>query len=240
MTLSATVASPPRSGSRIALTIVGAVAAVLAVVALAGGGALVVVHQTQRDGGGFYASDAKTLTTPTHALVSDNLDFGTDTPEWLFRKGRLGTIRVSATGTAAKPIFVGVARESQLDAYLRGVAHDEITDFEFRPFSVTTARRPGAATPAAPTTESFWAATASGTGRQTATWNVREGSWGVVVMNADGASGVVTNVSLAAKAGFLLWIGIGLLAAGAIVGVAAGALIYLGARTGRASAGATS
>ena len=69
---------------------------------------------------------------------------------------------------------------------------------------------------------------------------MREGSWGVVVMNADGASGVVTNVSLAAKAGFLLWIGVGLLAAGAIVGVAAGALIYLGARTGRASAGATS
>jgi hypothetical protein len=240
MTVSAIDASPPRSGSRIALTIVGAVAALLAVLALVGGGALVAVNQTQRDGDGFYASDAKTLTTPTNALVSDNLDFGTDTPDWLFRKGGLGTIRVTATGTAGKPIFVGVARESQVDAYLRGVAHDEITDFEFRPFSVTSARRPGTATPAAPTTESFWAATASGTGRQTATWTVREGSWGVVVMNADGTPGVETDVSVGAKAGFLLWLGIGLLTAGVILGIGAGALIFLGTRTTDASPGVTS
>jgi hypothetical protein len=239
MTLSATVANPPHSGSR-TLTVAGAIAALLAVIALVGGGALVAVHQTQRDGDGFYGSEAKTLTTPTNAFVSDKLDFGTDTPDWLFRKGRLGTIRVSATATAGKPIFVGVARESQLDAYLRGVAHDEITDFAFRPFSVTSARRPGTVTPAAPTTESFWAATASGTGRQTATWAVREGSWSVVVMNADGAPGIVTDVSVGAKAGFVLWLGIGLLVAGAIVGVAAGSLIYLGARTARASAGGTS
>ena len=240
MTVSATAVGPPRNGSRIALTVVGAVVAVLAVVVLVGGGALVAVNQTQRDTDGFYASDAKTLTTPTNALVSDNLDFGTDTPDWLFRQGRLGTVRVTATGTPGKPIFVGVARESQVDAYLRGVAHDEITDFEFRPFSVTSTRRPGTATPAAPTTESFWAATATGTGRQTATWTVREGSWGVVVMNADGRPGVETDVSLGAKAGFLLWLGIGLLAAGAVLGAAAGALIYLGSRTDSGSAGATS
>jgi hypothetical protein len=234
---SATDASPPRGGSRIAFTVVGSIVAVLAVVALAAGGAVVVVHQTQRDGDGFYASDAKTLTTPTHALVSDELDVGTDTPDWLFRKGRLGTVRVTATGTAAKPIFVGVARTSQLDAYLRGVARDEITDFELRPFSVTSTHRPGTATPSAPTSQSFWAASAAGTGRQTATWTVREGSWGVVVMNADGAAGVVTDVSVGAKAGVLLWLGIGLLVAGAIAGAGAGALIVLGVRTGPASPG---
>ena len=49
MTLSATDASPPRNGSRIALTIVGAVAALVAVLALVGRGALVAVNQTQRD-----------------------------------------------------------------------------------------------------------------------------------------------------------------------------------------------
>ena len=236
----ASEASPPRSGSRIAFTVVGSVVAVLAVVALAAGGALLVVHQTQRDSDGFYASDAKTLTTPTYALVSDKLDIGTDTPEWLFRKGGLGTVRVTATGAGGKPIFVGIARTSQLDAYLRGVAHDEITDFEIRPFSVTSARRPGGATPPAPTSQNFWAAAADGTGRQTATWTVREGSWGVVVMNADGASGVVTDVSVGAKAGFLLWLGIGLLIAGALVGIAGGALIFVGARTADASPGSPS
>jgi hypothetical protein len=233
----AIAAGPPRSGSRIALTVAGSVVAVLAAVTLACGGALVVVQQTQRDGNGFYTSEARTLTTPTHALVSDELDFGTDTPDWLFRKGRLGAVRVTATGTARKPIFVGVARTSQLDAYLRGVARDEIADFEVRPFSVNSTRRPGAATPATPTSQSFWAATAVGTGRQTATWTVREGRWGVVVMNADGASGVVTDVSVGAEAGFLLWLGVGLLTAGAIVGVCGGALILFAARTGPARPG---
>lgn len=240
MTLSATDASPPRDGSRIAFTVIGAIAAVVAIVAIAAGGALVAVHETQRDADGFYVSGAKTLKTTTSALVSDKLDVGTDAPDWLFRQGRLGTIRVSATGSAGNPIFVGLARESQVNAYLRGVTHDEITDFELDPFSVTSARRPGAATPSAPTTQSFWAESASGSGRQTLTWAVDEGSWAVVVMNADGAPHVVTDVSVGAKAGFLLWLGIGLFVAGGILGTGGGALIFLGARSAHTNPGGAS
>ena len=239
MTLSATVASPPRSGSRIALTIVGAVAAVLAVVALAGGGALVVVHQTQRDGDGFYASDAKTLTTPTHALVSDNLDFGTDTPEWLFerparhpprerdRYRRKADLRRRRPRVAARRVPQG---------------HCPRRDHRLRVPSVLGHHCSAAGRRHAgrPDDRELLGRDRERDRAPDGDMDVREGSWGVVVMNADGASGVVTDVSLAAKAGFLLWIGVGLLAAGAIVGVAAGALIYLGARTGRASAGATS
>jgi hypothetical protein len=169
------------------------------------------------------------LTTPTSALVSDELDVGTDGPDWLFHDGRLASVRVTATGT--EPVFVGIARTAQVDAYLDGVGHDEITDFELDPFSVTKARHQGAETPAPPADQPIWAESAHGTGAQTIAWPVQQGDWAVVVMNADGSPGVATEVSVGAKVGFVLWLGIGLLAGGGLLAIGAGALIFVAART---------
>jgi hypothetical protein len=51
-----------------------------------------------------------------------------------------------------------------------------------------------------------------------------------VVMNADGSRGVVADVSVAAKSDLVLWIAIGLLAAGVLLGGLAAFLIVRGAR----------
>jgi hypothetical protein len=227
MTISATDTRAPRSGSRIALGVVGAVAVLIGLVALVGGGALVGVHETQRDSDGYYATGRNTIATPTHALVSDELDVGTDGPDWLFRDGRLGTVRVTATGSAAKPIFVGVARQVDLDAYLRGVAHDEVTDFDLAPFTLDTARSSGSRAPVAPGERTFWATSASGRGEQTVTWPVQKGSWEVVVMNADGTPGVRSELGVGAKLNILLGIGVVLIAIGGIL-AAVGALLLVG------------
>ena len=144
-------------------------------------------------------------------------------------------MRVSATGMRAHPIFVGIARKSQVASYLGSVSHAAITDFEVDPFSVIYARRAGRATPSAPGQQTFWTAKASGSGRQTMTWPVAKGDWAVVVMNADGARGVHTDVSVAAKVPLLLELGIGLLVAGGLA--AAGAVTAIAAGRPRAARG---
>lgn len=234
-------ANEQRTG-RMILIVVGALLALLALAPLGGGGVLVAAHATQRDADGYYASGPKPLSTPTHALAADNLDIGAGGPDWLFREGRLGTVRITATGTDAKPIFVGIAREGKLAAYLNGVAHDQVTDFDVDPFSVKYAREPGTATPAVPGAQSLWAEAASGTGPQTVSWPADEGTWAAVVMNADGTPAVHARVSVAAKVPLLLWLGIGLLSGGGVLAAAAGTLIFFGTRrrTPSAQTGAVS
>jgi hypothetical protein len=142
-------------------------------------------------------------------------------------------VRVTATGSPTHPVFVGIGRKSEVASYLQSVAHEAVTDFEIDPFSVTYARRPGSATPAVPTAQTFWAVEASGGGQQTVTWPVKQGAWAVVVMNADAARGIRTDVSVGARVPFVLWLGIGLLIAGGLVAIGGSAAIYFGARPQR-------
>jgi hypothetical protein len=222
--------TPDPGIGRVALIAVGACLVLLALVALGGGAILVGVHTTRTDANGFYKSAANPLSTRTRALVTDNLAVDTGGADWAYRQGHLGTIRVAAQGTAGKPIFVGVGTEQAVRSYLRGVAREEIQDFEVRPFSVTTMVRHGDVVPAAPASRKIWSASTSGNGRQTLTWRVREGDWSVVVMNADGSANVSTRVSVGAKLGLLLWVGVGLLAFGAVMAVGGSALIVAGGR----------
>jgi hypothetical protein len=239
MTSSVTGPRSSRSGGHIAAIVTGTVVLAIAAAALLGGGVVIAADTTQRDSDGYYASGVEKLTTPTHALVSNGLDVGTAGPDWLFRQARLGTVRVTASGTASKPIFVGIARKPLVGRYLRGVGHDEITDFEVDPLSVTTVRRPGVAAAAAPAAESFWARSASGSGRQTMTWPVQKGAWAVVIMNADGSRGVSSGVSVGAKLGFMRSLGIGLLIVGVILAAGGAVAVVMGMRRPRPPASAT-
>jgi hypothetical protein len=230
MIASATTSKVGRSAGQIVLIVVGSLAGLIALVLLAGGGVLIWAHETKRDADGYYATSVERLATPTYAFVSERLDVGTNGPNWLFRRGRLGTIRVSATGASGHPVFVGIARTNRVESYLRLVAHDEVSDFEADPFSVTYARRIGSAAPATPTGLELWAVKASGVGRQTLKWPVRKGSWAVVVMNADASKGVRADVSVGARVPFLFWLTIGLLGGGVALGAGAGAAVFFGSR----------
>ena len=66
----------------------------------------------------------------------------------------------------------------------------------------------------APGTQDFWVASATGSGARTLVWDPADGSWTVVVMNADGRPGIDVGADLGARMPALLWIALGVLARG--------------------------
>ena len=210
-----------RTGPTLAL-VGGSVAAVVALVLMAAAAVSLWAADYKTDDDGFHTTAAHTYSTPTRALTTDNLD-ANDVPDWLGE--RLGTVRIDPQGEGA---FVGVARTHDVNAYLDQVAHDQITDLEYDPFSIDTARRAGEGRPAMPAAQTFWSA--SSTGGRELEWKVRDGDWTVVVMNEDASPGVSVDAKVGAKLPLLDDLGWGLAIPGALLGLVSVALIALGAR----------
>ena len=92
---------------------------------LAGGTTLVVVDQTQRDEDGFLMSPSQDFSTATYAIVSDSVDVDFGGSESAAR-AILGDVRIRSESD--RDVFVGVARDSDVDAYLNGVERSVVTD----------------------------------------------------------------------------------------------------------------
>ncbi len=120
---------------------------------------------------------------------------------------------------------MGIGTSARVDRYLAGVGHTHISDFWTNEEEIV-----GGGTPAsAPGTQDFWVASATGPGTQTVVWEPINGSWTVVVMNADGQPGIDAGADLGARLPALPWIALGLLTAGAVFAVG-GTLLIVGAR----------
>ncbi len=216
---------------RIGLVIAGVIAAIVAFGMAAGGVFLVWAHETQRDAAGYYTTGSHEYSTPGYALTSEKVDLGVHAKRW-FPSG-LGTVRFTVGAVQSRPLFVGIGPQSAVQAYLAGVDRSVVTQVDLSPFEVTYERVPGRAKPAPPSQQSFWAAKASGSSGTTLTWSIRSGSWMLVVMNADGSRGVDAQLSVGAKTGLLLPVGIGLLIVGVLLGSGAALMVYFGVRRPR-------
>jgi hypothetical protein len=222
------------SGRRVFFLSAGSMLALLALALVVAGASLLWVHSAKRDSDGYYSSRAEHFETTGSAIVSDNLDVGTDGPDWLFDDGRLATIRLRGSSEeAGKDIFIGVARTEQLKAYLAGAPYDVVTDFELDPFRVDYRREEGSGGLEPPGEQTFWAVSAEGAPTETLRWEVEKGNWSAVVMNADASPGVAADLSFGAKVGFIFWTGLGLLIIGVLMLVGAAVFIYFGARKPR-------
>jgi hypothetical protein len=190
---------------------------------------LVALALIAAGGAGVYAriaaSDHGWITTGSHryaadgrAIVSGSLDVD-QIPDWLVAK-----VRVKASSADGKPIFVGVAKRADVDRYLAGVAHSTLEDVNFGPFKPTYTQTQGHGVPAPPAAQHFWVESTTGTGTQSASWQIRSGHWRVVVMNADASPNVAVDAKVGtwirgALAVVLSALGLGVLLAAAAVAI---------------------
>ena len=229
-TTAAEPAPRPRGGAgRVALVVVGVIAALLSLPMLAGGTALVVVDQVQRDDDGFLMSPSDGFSTATYAIVSDSADVDFGGSERAAR-AILGDVRIRSESD--RDVFVGIARDTDVDEYLDGVERSVVTDIGEDP---EYSHRRGDAPTSPPGDQDFWAASTSGSGEQTLEWEPEDGSWSAVVMNSDGSRGVASELSIGAELDAALWVGIVVLVVGALLAALAAIAITAGARRGRAT-----
>ncbi|MEZ5412436.1 MAG: DUF4389 domain-containing protein [Acidimicrobiales bacterium] len=216
----------PPTGRVIAI-VLGAVFALPALMMLVGGLALFGAYAVARDDGGFFSASLDRVQSPTSAVTAEDIDLDLDpgTPGWVI--DWLETdVRLQVTGIgSSSDVFVGIGPEDQVDAYLSGVAHDQIT--RIADDRAVFDSQPGTATAAPPTDQPFWEVSTAGTGTQQLDWTTRSGRWAVVVMNADGSPGVAVDVTAGVDGDVVLppaWILVGLGAVG--TAVAAGLLLF--------------
>jgi hypothetical protein len=202
--------------------VVAGITALFGIAAIAAGGVGIVLDQTQRDASGYLMTSARPYSTNSYALVSASYRAGASN-DWFVARDMLGTVRVRVS--SARPVFVGIASESAIGSYLGNVAHAEGATLTTPSADLRT--YPGGAPSTPPATQRLWAASASGVGEHTLTWTPQDGSWRIVVMNADGARGVTADVSVGARMPDLLTIAITVLGAGILLLSICSGAIYI-------------
>jgi hypothetical protein len=223
-----------RGGGRIVAIVAGSVAAVVAIGFMAAG-ALLLWGDSKTDDQGYLSTGKDRYAASTYALATDNLDIDLDGAGWIMDRDDVGDVRLAVESSAGKPVFVGIARTSDVTDYLRGTSYTSVTDVDYEPFHATYRDRDhgGDRRPALPADQDFWAASAHGSGTQTVAWDLEDGDWSIVVMNADGSRGIDTDISAGAKVTFLGTLGWISLGGALVLLIGAGTLMYLGLRTPR-------
>jgi lipid-A-disaccharide synthase-like uncharacterized protein len=165
--------------------------------------------------GDYNLTDSLPIEESSRAVVTDDLEL----PSSLFLSSS-DELRVEGVATGSNELFMGIAPADAVAGYLDGVAHDQITDWDFftnNAEDVVYIRNEGTTDPAAPGTVGFWVASVSGSGELTLGWTIQTGEWALVIMNADGSPGVSADVRLGVPArSVLLPIGVALVVVGLV------------------------
>jgi hypothetical protein len=222
--LEAAVGPAGWTAGRITALVIGVLLVLVSLGLLASGGTALWADRTQRDAG-YVTTDGHEFSTSGSALATEPTNLGAAGTGWLYSPSLLDNVRIRVTpASSGSALFVGIGPSTDVNRYLAGVNHTRISDFWAEQVQAI-----GGGTPAAaPGTQDFWVASATGPGTPTVVWEPADGSWTVVVMNADGRPGIDVAADLGARMPSLLWIAIGFLAAGGVLAVG-GAFLIVGA-----------
>ena len=223
-------APPPEAhsgwtGGRIVALVAGSMLGLISLGLIAAGGVATWADNTQRDSTGYLTSGTHSFSTGSYALTSGSIDLGSSADVFT-PADFLGTVRLRVTPVnPSSAVFVGIAPRSSVQQYLAGVSHEDVTNWP----NGTTSYRPGSGLipSGTPVAEVNWSARSSGIGTQVVTWDPGPGDWTVVVMNPDASAGLGVTTDIGATLPDLGWIAAGLLAGGALLLLAAGALIIV-------------
>jgi hypothetical protein len=205
---------------RVILIVVGVLVLLCGLGGLVVGIGITVLNGRTLDSG-FHA-----LSTPTPALVSQSEQVTSSEPGG----SSAANVDIVISARSDTPVFLGIARAAQVDAFLNGVAYDEVTDLRLSPYRADLVRHPGTQPAGPPGDESFWAASATGTS-PTLTWRVTSGDYRLVIMNENGSPGLNTQTQFGIKVSGVGGIGVGALIFGVLVTAAGIVLIVLGIRS---------
>ena len=206
------------STGKIVLLVFGVLFLLVSVGLLLGGGALVWANSSLTDSEGFFTTEVRQIERDSYAIVTEPADIDLEAGwhwGWRWDWSNFVTFKVEGfNNDTSKQIFIGIAEESDVRAYLNGVEYDEITEWSIHPYRVEYTPYPGDSVPTAPTTQTFWAESAHGAGTQTLEWEPETGNWMLVLMNADGSAGVSLSGAVGVKVPWLFGIGVGFLVGG--------------------------
>ncbi|MGI8418166.1 MAG: DUF4389 domain-containing protein [Nakamurella sp.] len=218
--------------ARIISLVVGCVMLLPGVGLLVGGGALGVAYASGRNDSGYFQAALNDVHSPTAAITAETPALTDDLQPSTWLIHALDTdLRLQVTVPSNSQVFVGIGPAADVDAYLGGIAHEEITGLAngsavFRSHAGTEAVAP-------PTEQTFWATTAIGSGTQQLSWKPTGGQWAVVIMNADGSPGIAAAATVEIRAGFLLPLALILLVLGILITAGAVTLVVNGATNRR-------
>jgi hypothetical protein len=211
---------------RVALIVLGSVVGLIALASLAAGGIVLWADQTQRDSSGLFTQAGHRVATDSYAVTQDGVSVH-HLPGFA-DNGKLLRVRIDVRSETGRPLFVGVARDRDVAAYLANVSHSKLRDYTVATSDQEYDSFAGAKRPIPPVTARIWSV--STTGSTPLTWKVRDGDWTVVLMNADGSRHVAAEVKLGFGVNYLGRLTAGLLAFGVALLALAVFLIVRGGR----------